>query len=147
MNGKKQGNAMLTEILLVIFFFLLSCSLLLQIFFAAGRMSREAETLSDATLQAQNLADSLYAAADPEGFLEAEGFASEDGETWTLAQAGFEMSVALRREAVAGGIFRHQSVTLWPLGTTAAAVSETAAGSGREALLTLSCSRFEEAAA
>ena len=58
----KTINSLLLEIMLAIFFFALSATVILQIFVAARSQSARAALLNDALLRAQNMADEAYLA-------------------------------------------------------------------------------------
>ena len=128
MRKRSQGNALLVELLIVVLFFMLAATVLLQVFAAAHEQGVVAQRYNDALAAAQNAADRLYAADDPEAALLEMGFAAE-GERWTLAGESYTLEAAFAREALAAGTLRRQEVR---------------AVAGDEALVTLPCSRYEE---
>ena len=61
MKNHSHSNALLVELLIVVLFFMLASTVLLQLFTAARTQSLRAEELSEATHLAQNLAESCQA--------------------------------------------------------------------------------------
>ena len=57
MKNHSHSDALLVELLIVVLFFMLASTVLLQLFTAARTQSQRAEDLSEATLLAQNLAE------------------------------------------------------------------------------------------
>ena len=88
MKEGSRANALLVELLLVIFFFMISAAILVQVFADAKLKSRTAHATNASMLEAQNIAEDLYAADDPAAVLEAQGFTGKDG-TWTLEKDGY----------------------------------------------------------
>ena len=68
MKNHSHSNALLVEFLIVVLFFMLASTVLLQLFTAARTQSLRAEELSEATLLAQNLAESCQAGGSPDTF-------------------------------------------------------------------------------
>ncbi len=129
MRANNRSNALLIELLIVLLFFMLSATVLLRLFAAARLQGEAAQELAEATLQAQNLAEMLYAAEDPEQMLQAEGF-SEAGGIWTKEDGALVADVSLSEEQKPGGILHSGSVAV-------------SSASGEE-LLTLPFTCFEE---
>ncbi len=128
MKTTSRSNALLVELLIVVLFFMLASTVLLQVFATARNQSARAELLAEAATQAQNVAEELYAAAEPDQALAGMGFAQQDG-LWTREGKGFTTAVTLSREETAAGVMHRQQVQV------------TAGG---ETLLTLPVSRYEE---
>jgi Tfp pilus assembly protein PilV len=128
MNRTHRGNALLVELLIVVLFFMLASTVLLQLFATARRQGAKAEALTEATSWAQNIADALYAAPDAEEELAASGF-SRDGEHWVLTGEALTASVALSREALEAGVLTRYSVSVLD---------------GEEILISLPGVRYEE---
>lgn len=76
MKQKSHSNALLVELLIVVLFFMLASTVLLQLFAAARSESAKAETLSEASFLAQNIAETLYWQGD--GSLDSVSVASDD---------------------------------------------------------------------
>lgn len=105
MKEGSRANALLVELLLVIFFFMLSAAILVQVFADAKLKSRTAHATNYSMLEAQNIAEDLYASDDPDAVLAEYGFASEDG-GWVLQKEGYLLKVTFREEETASGILR-----------------------------------------
>ena len=128
MKTGNRGNALLVELLIVVMFFMLASTVLLRMFSAARDQGRQAELMTRALNEAQNVADTLYAAADPEAALESLGFVRE-GEAWALEGADYTVLATSSVEDREEGRMRAQAVRV------------TAAG---ETVCSLPCSRYEE---
>ena len=110
MKDGSRANALLVELLLVIFFFMLSAAILVQVFADAKLKSRTAHATNYSMLEAQNIAEDLYASDDPDAVLAEYGFASEDG-GWVLQKEGYLLKVTFREEETASGILRTYDIT------------------------------------
>ena len=97
MKEGSRANALLVELLLVVFFFMISAAILVQVFADARLKSRTAHATNASMLEAENIADELYAAKDPDVVLADYGFAAEDG-GWVLQKDGYLLKVTLREE-------------------------------------------------
>ena len=128
MRKRSQGNALLVELPIVVLFFMLASTVLLRVFAAAHEQGEKAQRYNDALTAAQNAADRLYAADDPEEALREMGFAAEN-EIWKLMQGTYTLEAEVAREPLQAGTLRRQEVR---------AVTED----GR--LVSLPCSRYEE---
>ncbi|MBR6186827.1 MAG: hypothetical protein IKQ41_11270 [Clostridia bacterium] len=128
MKSGNRSNALLVELLIVVMFFMLSSTVLLQVFSTARSQSRRAELMTQALSSTQNLADRLYMAADLKAELEALGFEkNEDG--WIKESPEYTVTVTgIENEGTPGEILRFQ-------------VQATEDGSP---LVTLPVARFQE---
>ena len=78
-----RANALLVELLLVIFFFMISAAILVQLFANARHKSMQAQYATAAISEAQNCAEDLYAANDGwEDWLTKNGFRKESENKW-----------------------------------------------------------------
>ena len=105
MKEGSRANALLVELLLVIFFFMISAAILVQVFADAKMKSRTAYATNAAMLDAQNIAEDLYAAENPDDVLESYGFTGENGE-WLLHKDGYLLQVILRETETDSGVLR-----------------------------------------
>ena len=121
---KRTSGMLLVELMIVIFFFTLSATVLIEGFFGAYRLSNEAQTATEVLNEAQNLADSLYAAEDARAEALLLGFQSDE-EGLYLEQDGILYRVYLWQE----GSLRGCRLEAW---------------TEDELLLTLPCSRYME---
>lgn len=110
MKEGSRANALLVELLLVIFFFMLAASVLVQVFADAKLKSRTAHATNASMLEAQNVAEDLYASDDPEAVLSSYGFESRDG-VWVLGRDGYELRVTMRSEETDSGLLRTYDVS------------------------------------
>ena len=90
MKSGSRANALLVELLLVIFFF-------------AKLRSRTAEATNSSMLEAQNIAEDLYATDDPEAVLTEYGFTEQDG-VWVQEKKGYTLKVTPRIEETESGL-------------------------------------------
>lgn len=109
---KKNGrvNALLVELLIVLLFFMLASTTLMEIFGAAKLNSSRAGASNAALMQAQNVAEQLYAADDVEQALEALGFAKE-GEDWCLNSGEYELIASYLYTQDEAGVLRQVELT------------------------------------
>ena len=126
MREGSRSNELLVELLLVIFFFMISAAILVQVFADAKLKSRTAHATNASMLEAQNIAEDLYDAENPETVLDGYGFTAEDG-GWTLEKDGYTLKVTLRTEETASGMLRTYDIS---------------GIEGEETLLTLPSTRF-----
>ena len=110
MKEGSRANALLVELLLVFFFFMISAAILVQVFADARLKSRTAHATNASMLEAENIADELYAAKDPDAVLADYGFAAEDG-GWVLQKDGYLLKVTLREEETEAGTLRTYDVS------------------------------------
>lgn len=105
MKEGSRANALLVELLLVIFFFMIGASILVQLFADAKLKSREARATTVSIAQVQNLAEDLYDAKDPEALLAEQGYEkTEDG--WTIQGDDYVIYVTETNEEMEGGVLR-----------------------------------------
>ena len=110
MKEGSRANALLVELLLVIFFFMIAAAILVQVFADAKLKSRTAHATNATMLEAQNIAEDLYAADDPDGILAAYGFEAEEG-GWLLQKDGYSLKVVLRTEDTESGTLRTYEIS------------------------------------
>lgn len=97
MKSGNRSNALLVELLIVVMFFMLSSTVLLQVFATARSQSALSGKLTQAVNEAQSLADRLYASEDAESLLKEMGCTLEDG-LWRLPGENFDLAIALDLE-------------------------------------------------
>ena len=127
MKSGSRSNALLVELLIVVMFFMLTTTVLLEVFAKASNLSTRSKLLTVSMVEAQNLADRLYAAEDADGLLQSLGF-EKQGESWILEKEGYQLEAIITPEEDETGTFRRQLVKV------------TAKG---EELYSLPCSRWE----
>ena len=110
MKEGSRANALLVELLLVIFFFMISAAILVQVFADAKLKSRTAHATNASMLEAQNIAEDLYAAEDPDAVLNAYGFAEKDG-AMILEKDGYFLKVTVREQETESGVLKTYDVS------------------------------------
>ena len=105
MKEGSRANALLVELLLVIFFFMISAAILVQVFADAKLKSRTAHATNASMLEAQNVAEDLYATDSPVAVLDDYGFNEKDG-IWTLEKDGYLLKVTVSEEETEAGVIR-----------------------------------------
>lgn len=110
MKEGSRANALLVELLLVIFFFMISAAILVQVYGDAKLKSKTAHATNYSMLDAQNIAEDLYASDDPDAVLKDYGFTAE-GDDMILQKDGYLLKVILREEETASGTLRTYEVS------------------------------------
>ncbi len=105
MKEGSRANALLVELLLVIFFFMIGASILVQLFADARLKSLQARATTVSIAEAQNLAEDLYGSDDPEAILDGQA-AEKDGARWTIQGDGYVLVVTETNEETEGGELR-----------------------------------------
>ena len=106
MKEGSRANALLVELLLVVFFFMIGAAILVQLFADARLKSLQARATTVSIAEAQNLAEELYYGSDdPEEVLAEKGYTREN-DTWTLQGDGYVMTVTRTDEETEGGVLR-----------------------------------------
>ncbi len=109
---KKSGhtNILLLELLVVIFFFMISVTTIVELFATARLKSTHAQAANAAMLQAENAAERLYARDDAEGELTAMGFVQKDG-AWVLEDERYTLQAEITEEQTDAGRIRTVTLT------------------------------------
>ena len=110
MKSRSRSNTLLIELLLVIFFFMCSAGILVQIFANAKLKSKMAHVINASMLDAENIAEDLYGSDDPDAVLTDYGFTAQDG-SWELQKEGYLLKVALKNEETESGTIRSYEIT------------------------------------
>ena len=111
MRSVNRSNALLVELLIVIAFFMLSSTVIAQLFSAAHTQSEDAQQLLKAQTDAQNVAELLYASDDTEKTLLDLGFSEEEG-SWKLTLDDGIIEVENFSEEYSAGIMRSSQVRI-----------------------------------
>ena len=105
MKERSRANTLLIELLLVIFFFMCSAGILVQVFANAKLKSREAHVINASMLDAENIAEELYHTDNPDALLASYGFtAAENG--WELRKDQYLIRVGIHTEESESGTLR-----------------------------------------
>ena len=97
MKSRNRSNALLVELLIVVMFFMLSSTVLLQVFSTARSQSALSGKMIQALNAAQSMADRLYAAKDAESVLAEMGCTQEEG-LWRLPGEDYDVTVLMDTE-------------------------------------------------
>lgn len=109
MKSGSRANTLLLELLVVILFFMFAATTLVQIFGMSRQRSRKAGEIAAAVLEAQNVAEALYDAGDPEACLRELGFTEAEG-GWTLENEAYVLWVTEENEEMEAGLLRTMRV-------------------------------------
>ena len=102
MDKRNRSNVLLVEILIAILFFMLSATVLVQVFAASRNLTVRAGIETQALSQAQSVADRLCAAEDPEAALEEMGFIQYQGQ-WSREDENYSLLVTCETEQTEAG--------------------------------------------
>jgi type II secretory pathway pseudopilin PulG len=87
-----RGNTLLVELLVVILFFALSQTIVLQVFAKAQQINRESETIHHALTRARDVAETLVVSDDAQATLEELGFTQTDDGSLVAEGDGYSLS-------------------------------------------------------
>lgn len=127
MKSGSRSNALLVELLIVVMFFMLTTTVLLEVFAKANQFNTRSKLLTVSMVDAQNVADQLYAADDASKLLTSIGFAEEEN-GWVKEESLYRMEVSVAPETDEAGTYLRQTVQVFSNG---------------ELIYTLPCSRWE----
>jgi Tfp pilus assembly protein PilV len=137
MRNRNRSNVLLVEILIAVLFFMLSATVLVKIFVTARNMTVRSGVESMAIADAQNVAETMYAAEDIDATLEGMGFYSSHG-AWTLDRGDYTLYVDGQATSTEAG-------ELWS-GTVSAFYklrNPDVARAEDEQLFSLTCTRYK----
>lgn len=106
-----RQNTLLMEILIVVLFFALCSTVILNVFVGAHNQSERAGAQADALIAAQSLADRLYAADERKDVLRQSGFAEDEDGAWHLHCGAYDLLVTLGETACPAGTMETAQVT------------------------------------
>ena len=134
MKTNNRSNALLVELLIVVMFFMLSATVLLQVYMKARSMSMRAGALDRALNEGQNVADRLYTVSGSEedtvALLKEMGFDFDGAGGSFLEKEDYRLEVRRNTEDREAGLMDLYEVT---------------AHRGDEELFTLPVARYREA--
>ena len=141
MGNRNRSNVLLVEILIAVLFFMLSATVLVQVFATARSMTRRAGVENRALTEAQNVADALSASDDVEAAMQKLEFRLYHG-AWSRSYDDFTLYVESQETPSDAGV-------LWT-GSVRAFYRNRNANQARqedEELFALPCARYREVAA
>ncbi len=134
MKSRNQSNALLIELLIVVLFFALSGTVLLQVFTASSTQSQRASVINEALVAAQNVAERLCAVGtEEEKAVEAltdMGFQQDGDSGWEQNRDDYCLRVTMDMEKRDAGQMLQATIE---------------ASRGEEILFALPAARYEEA--
>ena len=109
---KKHGtaNVLLIELALVILFFMLCVSVIVEVFGGARLASREARSRTEAMMTVEKLEARLAGTEDAAAALESSGFTPE-GSGWVLKEGNYILKAELLEEQTGAGRLRTVAFT------------------------------------
>ena len=110
MKSENHANALLVELLIVIFFFMIGSAITVQVFEKSYHQGKIAQNGIVALSQAQNVADILYQTEDARAELEAMGFTESEDDGWVLWNDEYKLTVNLDTEETTSGVFRRAEI-------------------------------------
>lgn len=136
MGKKNRSNVLLVEILIAVLFFMLSATVLVQVFVTARNLTVRAGVETRALAEAQNIADALCVADDPEASLEAMEFMKSHG-AWTRGKGDYTLYVTFDEiPAGAGTMWQGEVKAFYSIRNITQARQED------EELFSLPCARY-----
>ena len=118
MNNHNRSNSLLIELMMVILFFMLSATVLIQVFAKAHVIRERSKLKTDALQYAQNTADMLYAGEDMQAVLEELGFSVSEDDTWERSVEGedgspsFTAQITVTQQENAAGTLSGMEITI-----------------------------------
>ena len=108
-----RANALLVELLLVIFFFMISAAILVQLFANARHKSLQARAATNAIAEAQNIAEDLYMEMDkdPEEWIRTNGFTKDADDKWSREYDGYTLYITKDYTKTEAGEIRTFDIT------------------------------------
>lgn len=110
MKQNGRVNSLLVELIIVVLFFMLASTTLMEIFGAAKQYSNRAGASTEAMMQAQNMAEVLYAAPSVEDKLTDWGFELTDGQ-WRKDYGSYVMIADCEQEETAAGVLQQTTLS------------------------------------
>ena len=106
MRKRNRSDLMLVEILIGVFFFMLSLTVLVQVFAKSRNLTVKAEVETKALAQAQNVIESIYNTEDPLKNLQEMGFLNSHG-VWVQDLQSYSLMATMENvPAEAGTLWR-----------------------------------------
>ena len=110
MRRHSSANVLLLELLIVIFFFMLCFSTIVETFGLAKQKSNHALAVNQVMMEAENLAARFYASGDPAEMLAENGFVSEEGR-WVRKEEQYVLYADLGVQHTEAGLLRSVLLT------------------------------------
>lgn len=115
MKDTHRSNTLLLELLIVILFFSLALTTIVEIFANARMQSRRATARTEAITLVQNLADEVYLSEDPDQVLSRYGLTAENDQ-WTYEGDNYTLTVAENDDKNEAGTLRRMTFSVTSMG-------------------------------
>jgi len=102
MTKRNRSDYLLIEILIAVFFLMLTLTVLVRVFSVSRNMAVRSQVETEALSEAQNIVERLYGCEDPAPVLEELGFVSSHG-SWTRYHNDYQLMVAGDNVPLEGG--------------------------------------------
>ena len=109
MDNRNKSNVLLVEILIAVLFFMLSATVLVQVFATSRNLTVRAGVESQALAEAQNVLDALIAADDPEAVMEDMSFQLYHG-AWSRSYGEYTLYVESAMRPETAGVMQEGNV-------------------------------------
>lgn len=111
MKDSHRANTLLVELLIVILFFMLAATTIVELFATARQKSRTATIRTEAVMLAQNMADELYLSEDPDSVLNAYAFKQEEN-GWVFDKDSYQINVTKEEDKLTNGTLRKMEISV-----------------------------------
>ena len=115
MRDSHRSNTLLLELLIVVLFFMVALTTIVEVFSNARIQSRRASARTEAITMVQNLADEVYLSEEPEQVLTAYGLIPEN-DYWIYEGNGYTLTAEREDEQNEAGILRKMTFSVTSLG-------------------------------
>ena len=109
MDNRNKSNVLLVEIMIAVLFFMLSATVLVQVFATSRNMTVRAGVESRALAEAQNVLDTLVSAEDADAAMEAMSFKLYHG-AWSRSYGEYSLYVESGERPEASGVMQEGTV-------------------------------------
>ena len=92
-KNRSKSNVLLVEILIAVLFFMLSATVIVNVFVTSRNMTVRSGVETEAIQEAQNVAEAIYAAEDIDQLMQELGFRSAHA-TWTKDYGDYTLYVS-----------------------------------------------------
>ena len=134
MRKRNRSDYLLIEILIAVFFLMLTLTVLVRVFSVSRNMAVRSQVETEALAEAQNIVERMYGLEDPSDLLEELGFAPSHG-SWTRVHPEYQLMVV-------GAYVPAEAGQIWEGSVTAYVSAEREENQGRQEaveLFTLPC--------
>lgn len=139
-KNRSKSNVLLVEILIAVLFFMLSATVIVNVFVTSRNMTVRSGVETEAIQEAQNVAEAIYAADDIDQLMQELGFRSAH-DTWTKDCGDYTLYVSGELQSAGyGEIWKGSVSAFYNLRNPDATRPES------DELFSLPCARYREVA-